>query len=111
MDAGLAAEGARAFAEAVGHYRRALELWEQVSDSSAYLRLTVVARSRDEACAGRVRPVALCRLGPLDDLHRGAVMERPSITLSPWTSWYQHDRLQGCLTTSMRLWPYLHSTW
>ena len=64
VDAGLAAEGARAFAEAVGHYRRPLELWEQVSDSSAYLRLTVVARSRDEACAGRVRPVALCRLGP-----------------------------------------------
>ena len=64
VDAGLAAEGARAFAEAVGYYRRALELWEQVSDSSAYLRLTVVARSRDEACAGRVRPVALCRLGP-----------------------------------------------
>jgi tetratricopeptide (TPR) repeat protein len=34
VDAGLAADGAHAFAEAVGHYRRALELWERVPDSS-----------------------------------------------------------------------------
>jgi DNA-binding CsgD family transcriptional regulator/tetratricopeptide (TPR) repeat protein len=34
VDAGLAAEGARAFAEAVGHYRRALELWERVPASN-----------------------------------------------------------------------------
>jgi DNA-binding CsgD family transcriptional regulator/tetratricopeptide (TPR) repeat protein len=32
VEAGLAAERARAFAEADRHYRRALELWEQVAD-------------------------------------------------------------------------------
>ena len=52
VEAGLAAERARAFAEADRHYQRALELWEQVADPgrpAGLDRVDLLARAAEAA--------------------------------------------------------------
>jgi DNA-binding CsgD family transcriptional regulator/tetratricopeptide (TPR) repeat protein len=65
--AGLAAEGARAFAEAASHYQRALELWQRVADPgrpAGLDRIDLLARAADAtAFAGAVEPA----IGLLED--------------------------------------------
>jgi predicted ATPase len=82
--AGLAAEHARAFAEAERHYRRALELWEQVTDPDRLAGLDQVellARAAEAAAqtgssdhAIGLLEQALGRLDPAIDPVRAATL-------------------------------------
>jgi tetratricopeptide (TPR) repeat protein len=77
IQAGVAAEGAHAFAEAARHYERALQLWEQVSDPGRAARLDrveLLTKAADAAGAsGRTQralvllSTALDQLDPADD--------------------------------------------
>jgi DNA-binding NarL/FixJ family response regulator len=84
VQAGLAAERARAFAEAHRHYQRALELWEQVADpggSAGLDRVELLARAADavaftgaaERAVGLLED-ALDRVDPTGEPVRAAVL-------------------------------------
>jgi DNA-binding CsgD family transcriptional regulator/tetratricopeptide (TPR) repeat protein len=84
VEAGLAAEGARAFAEAASHYQRALQLWERVPDPgqpAGLDRIDLLARAADAtAFAGGVEGAiglledALGRVDPAVESVRAAVL-------------------------------------
>jgi DNA-binding CsgD family transcriptional regulator/tetratricopeptide (TPR) repeat protein len=84
VEAGLAAEGARAFAEAASHYQRALELWQRVADPgrpAGLDRVDLLIRAADAtAFAGAVEPAvgmledALGRVDPATEPARAAVL-------------------------------------
>jgi tetratricopeptide (TPR) repeat protein len=84
VEAGLAAEGARAFAEAASHYQRALEIWERMPDPgqpAGLDRIDLLARAADAtAFAGAVEPAiglledALGRVNPAVEPVRAAVL-------------------------------------
>jgi DNA-binding CsgD family transcriptional regulator/tetratricopeptide (TPR) repeat protein len=84
--AGQAAESASALAEAVGHYERALELWDQVPEAAARSPLdrdTLLYRAAEAAnLAGYDRAVVLVRLAldrvdlVAEPLRAGALLER-----------------------------------
>jgi DNA-binding CsgD family transcriptional regulator len=86
VQAGQAAESAAALAEAVGHYERALELWDQVPEAAARSPLdrgTLLSRAASAAnLAGDDRAVALARLAldgvdaVAEPLRAGALLER-----------------------------------
>jgi tetratricopeptide (TPR) repeat protein len=87
VQAGQAAESASALAEALGHYERALALWDQVPDAAARSpldRVTLLHRAAEAAnLAGRYdHAVALARLAldrvnaAAEPLHAGALLER-----------------------------------
>jgi DNA-binding CsgD family transcriptional regulator/tetratricopeptide (TPR) repeat protein len=87
VQAGQAAESAAALAEAVGHYERALELWDQVPEAAARSpldRLALLHRAAEAAnLAGYDdRSVALARLAldrvdaVAEPLRAGALLER-----------------------------------
>jgi len=87
VQAGQAAEAASALAEALEHYERALELWDQVPAAAARSsldRVTVLQRAGEVAnLAGRYdRAVALARLAfdrvdeVAEPLRAGALLER-----------------------------------
>jgi tetratricopeptide (TPR) repeat protein len=84
VEAGLAAEGARAFAEAASHYQRALELWQRVADPgrpAGLDRIDLLVRAADAtAFVGAVEPAvglledALGRVDPATEPVRAAVL-------------------------------------
>jgi tetratricopeptide (TPR) repeat protein len=84
VEAGLAAEGARAFAEAASHYQRALELWQRVADPgrpAGLDRVDLLIRASDAtAFVGAVEPAvgmledALGRVDPATEPARAAVL-------------------------------------
>jgi hypothetical protein len=104
-DAGLAAGRAHAFAEAARHYRRALELWERVPDSSRPTGLDRIDLLRwlAEAIAftGRIDRAVVCledavdRVDPIAESHRAAKL--PSLKQSNCSP-RRHRRLRrlGC---------------
>ena len=79
VEAGRAAEGVGAFAEAAGHLERALELWEQVPDAASTAGATRVATMLRAASAldlgGHSARAALVARGALDQLGDGATPE------------------------------------
>jgi DNA-binding CsgD family transcriptional regulator/tetratricopeptide (TPR) repeat protein len=84
VEAGVAAEGARAFAEAASHYQRALQIWERMPDPdqpAGLDRIDLLARAADAtAFAGRVEGAiglledALGRVDPAVEPVRAAVL-------------------------------------
>jgi tetratricopeptide (TPR) repeat protein len=84
VEAGLAAEEARAFAEAASHYQRALQIWERVPDPgqpAGLDRIDLLARAADTtAFAGGVEGAvglledALDRVDPAVEPGRAAVL-------------------------------------
>jgi DNA-binding CsgD family transcriptional regulator/tetratricopeptide (TPR) repeat protein len=84
VQAGRAAERARAFPEAQGHYERALELWNQVLQAASLARMDrveLLTRAADAAAAsGQVQralallTTALDQLDPASDLVRAALL-------------------------------------
>ncbi|HEY6706274.1 MAG TPA: AAA family ATPase, partial [Actinomycetota bacterium] len=87
VQAGQAAESAAALAEAVGHYERALELWDQVPEAAARSPLdrgTLLSRAAEAAnlAGDDDRAVALARLAvdrvdpAVEPLRAGALLER-----------------------------------
>ena len=87
VQAGQAAESAAALAEAVGHYERALELWDQVPEAAARSPLdrgTLLSRAASAAnlAGDDDRAIALARLAvdrvdPVaEPLRAGALLER-----------------------------------
>ncbi|HZC99067.1 MAG TPA: AAA family ATPase [Actinomycetes bacterium] len=87
VQAGQAAESASALAEALGHYERALQLWEQVPEAAARSpldRVSLLHRAAEVAnLAGRYdRAVVLGRMaldgvdGAAEPLRAGALLER-----------------------------------
>jgi predicted ATPase len=115
--AGLAAEHARAFAEAHQHFARALELWEQVPDPGRLAgldRVDLLARTADvAACTARSSVRSSCwrtrsprstrpssRSGlpccwPAWAITAGSVATRPA-------RWPPSSRLSGCWSNSRR---------
>jgi DNA-binding CsgD family transcriptional regulator/tetratricopeptide (TPR) repeat protein len=87
VQAGQAAEAASALAEALGHYERALELWDQEPEAAARSPLdrgTVLHRAAEAALlagyddrAGALGRLALDRVDPVAEPRRaGALLER-----------------------------------
>jgi len=84
VQAGLAAERARAFAEAARHYQRALQLWERVADPgrpAGLDRIGLLARAAEAAAftgaAGEAAGLlqdALSRIDPVAEPIRAAVL-------------------------------------
>jgi DNA-binding CsgD family transcriptional regulator/tetratricopeptide (TPR) repeat protein len=87
VQAGQAAESAAALAEALGHYERALELWEQAPEATARSpldRVTILHRAAEVAnhAGHHDRAIALARLAldqvdaDAEPLRAGALLER-----------------------------------
>jgi len=86
VQAGQAAEAAYALAEAVGHYERALELWEQAPEAAASSPLDrssllqraaqAASRSGEDARAVALINQALTETDATEPLQAGALLER-----------------------------------